>query len=287
MSKRHPGKKQRRAKKQRNKHKRAQQRQTNRQAVTQQQKQDAPHSDTRPPRSRDKNVLQVSNMIVDGPTRRLIDGVSLSVGSGEIVAILGPNGAGKSELVLGIAGVLSATGDIHLGEKSLSGLTPEQIRSAGVAAVPEGHQTLSGLSVSDNLRAAGPQLGNSELVDAVDTALTVFPELKLLQNRTAGQLSGGQQQMLALAQALVSQPKILLIDEMSLGLAPVIIERLTEVVSSLRDQGYGILLIEQFTHLALSLADQCHVMSRGKLQFSGTPQALQKNRSVLEKAYLG
>jgi branched-chain amino acid transport system ATP-binding protein len=112
-------------------------------------------------------------------------------------------------------------------------------------------------------------------------------QLKALLNRRAGQLSGGQQQMVAIAQAIVSKPQFLLIDEMSLGLAPVVIERLIDVVRDLRREGMGILLIEQFTHLALDLADECHVIAQGKLQFSGTPAALLQDPSLLERSYLG
>jgi branched-chain amino acid transport system ATP-binding protein len=233
------------------------------------------------------DVLSVTDLTVATSVRTLVNGVSLEVRPGEIVALLGPNGAGKSELVLGIAGMLPAKGKITIGERDLAGANAQTVRAAGVAAVPEGHQTLSGLSVRDNLRAAGPHLGAADLEVQVDQALAVFPELKAMLDRRAGLLSGGQQQMVALAQALVSRPKILLIDEMSLGLAPVIIERLVEVVRRLRASGMGILLIEQFTHLALSVADRCHVIAQGRLQFSGTPDQLRADPTLLERAYLG
>jgi branched-chain amino acid transport system ATP-binding protein len=233
------------------------------------------------------DLLSVTDLTVATSVRTLVNGVSLEVRPGEIVALLGPNGAGKSELVLGIAGMLPAKGKITIGERDLAGANAQTVRAAGVAAVPEGHQTLSGLSVRDNLRAAGPHLGAADLEVQVDQALAVFPELKAMLDRRAGLLSGGQQQMVALAQALVSRPKILLIDEMSLGLAPVIIERLVEVVRRLRASGMGILLIEQFTHLALSVADRCHVIAQGRLQFSGTPDQLRADPTLLERAYLG
>lgn len=231
--------------------------------------------------------LEVTGLTVETSIRKIVDNVSFTVAPGQIVALLGPNGAGKSELVLGMAGVMAATGSVKLGEQELCGRDAQTIRAAGVAAVPEGHQTLAGLPVLENLRAAGPHLSDSELAAGVEKALAIFPELKALLDRRAGQLSGGQQQMVAIAQALVSRPKFLLIDEMSLGLAPVIIERLVEVVRNLSAAGIGILLIEQFTQLALSVADHCHVIAQGKLQFSGAPAELRKDMELLERAYLG
>lgn len=231
--------------------------------------------------------LIVENITVDTATRRVVDNISLEVSPGKIVSMLGPNGAGKSELVLAIAGVMAFKGDVSIGSRNLNIVGVDGVRAAGIAAVPEGHQVLTGMSVMDNLRASGPMLNAVELEQEVDKVLEVFPELKVLSANKAGSLSGGQQQMVAIAQALVSRPKFLLIDEMSLGLAPVVIERLVGVVRNLKAQGIGILLIEQFTQLALSLADHCYVMAQGQLQFSGPPSTLLEDRSILEKAYLG
>ncbi|MYA89209.1 MAG: ATP-binding cassette domain-containing protein [Boseongicola sp. SB0662_bin_57] len=232
-------------------------------------------------------TLSIRDLKIETATRDVVNGVSLDVPEGQIIALLGPNGAGKSELVLGVAGVMPSTGKVSIGETDLSAANAQTVRAAGVAAVPEGHQTLAGLSVRDNLRAAGPHLDDTELAEQMDYALEVFPELKALLDRRTGTLSGGQQQMAAIAQALVSRPRILLIDEMSLGLAPVVIERLIEVVQKLRADGLGILLIEQFTQLALGIADRCHVISQGRLQFSGEPNDLRQDKGLLERAYLG
>lgn len=233
-------------------------------------------------------MLHLKDITVRTATRTVVDGVSLEVEPGKIVALLGPNGAGKSELVLAVAGVLPlSSGEITADGKDLVGSTVSSIRAAGVSAVPEGHRVLSRLTVRDNLLAAGPMLSSGELTRQVDNAFKVFPELVALAERAAGSLSGGQQQMVALAQALVSRPRYLLIDEMSLGLAPVIIERLVGVVRDLKAQGIGILLIEQFTHLALDLADHCHVIAHGSIRFSGTPDDLRRDPAVLERAYLG
>lgn len=228
--------------------------------------------------------LILSDVTISIAQRRVVDSVSLEVPAGKIVALLGPNGAGKSELVLGVAGVLPIKGRVCIGDHEIgSGAA----RAAGIAAVPEGHRTLAGLSVLDNLRAAGPRLAGSDLMARVDHAFEVFPELLPLAGRKSGALSGGQQQMVALAQALVCRPKFMLIDEMSLGLAPVIIERLIGVVQALRERGIGILLIEQFTQLALDIADHCFVLAQGRIHFSGPAQALKHDSSVLTKAYLG
>ena len=233
-------------------------------------------------------MLNVSNVSIRSNTRTVINDVSLNVSQGEIVALLGPNGAGKSELVLGVAGVMPlSAGNVAVDDMQINGTGVPAIRAAGVAAVPEGHQVLSGLSVADNLRASGPNLSRDDLEAEVTNAYEVFPELKRLKQQAAGTLSGGQQQMLAIAQALVSRPKYLLIDEMSLGLAPVVIDRLIHVIEDLRARDIGILLIEQFTNLALDVADRCYVLSRGELRFDGLPNELKTNPGILESAYLG
>jgi branched-chain amino acid transport system ATP-binding protein len=157
---------------------------------------------------------------------------------------------------------------------------------AGVAAVPEGHQVLTGLTAEENLRAAGSQLSSTELKQAVDYALSIFPELKALLKQPAGTMSGGQQQMVALAQALITRPKYLLFDELSLGLAPLIVQRLMAVVEQVVEEGVGVLLIEQFTTIALKLAHHVHVLDRGVIYFEGTPAELEANPGVLHDAYL-
>lgn len=233
-------------------------------------------------------MLKVSNITIKSSARTVISDVSLELAKGEIVALLGPNGAGKSELVLGIAGVMPlASGAVAVNDAFVNGAGVQAIRAAGVAAVPEGHQVLGGLSVIDNLRAAGPMLTPSERDAEANNALEIFPELRDIQNQAAGSLSGGQQQMVAIGQALVSRPQFLLIDEMSLGLAPVIIDRLIGVIRDLREKGIGILLIEQFTQLALDIADRCYVLSQGQIQFEGSSAQLKTDRQILERAYLG
>lgn len=233
-------------------------------------------------------MLKVSNITIKSSARTVISDVSLELAKGEIVALLGPNGAGKSELVLGIAGVMPlASGAVAVNDAFVNGTGVQAIRAAGVAAVPEGHQVLGGLSVIDNLRAAGPMLTPSERDAEAKGVFAIFPELRDIQHQKAGSLSGGQQQMVAIGQALVSRPQFLLIDEMSLGLAPVIISRLIGVIRDLRERGIGILLIEQFTQLALDIADRCYVLSQGKIQFEGSSAQLKTDHQILERAYLG
>ena len=234
------------------------------------------------------SVLRVENLVVKRGNNVVVDGVSLDVHAGRITALLGPNGAGKSGLVLALAGVLPiASGRVLLGGQELRGKSPDAIRRLGVAAVPEGHQVLTALSVDDNLRAAGSTLSRSALDDSLQRAYAVFPELAPLKGQAAGTMSGGQQQMVALAQALIGKPAFLLIDEMSLGLAPIIVKRLMEAVQSLARDGVGVLLIEQFTDLALRLADHACVMARATLRYSGEPRTLQADPTLLHAAYLG
>ena len=219
--------------------------------------------------------------------KAVLHGVDLAIAPGRIAALLGANGAGKSSLVLAIAGVLPATsGAITLDGRSIMNLRPEIIRAGGLAAVPEGHQVLNELSVEDNLKVAGSHLSRAELKSAVDIALGTFPELRERLQARSGNLSGGQQQMVALAQAIIARPRYLLADELSFGLAPVVVARLVPVLQDLAAQGVGVLLIEQFTHIALKIADTAYVMERGRICFAGAPQELIDNPGILHSAYL-
>jgi branched-chain amino acid transport system ATP-binding protein len=229
----------------------------------------------------------ISDLVVRRGSKRVVDCLSLTLEPGKITALLGPNGAGKSSLVLALAGVLPIEkGAVQIAGRRLEGQAPEAIRAAGVAAVPEGHRVLSGMSVHDNLLAAGFGHRASVAVDAVEHVYGIFPELAERKAQKAGSMSGGQQQMLALGQALVARPKFILADEMSLGLSPLIVKRLMGVVVKLAEQGTGILLIEQFTHIALKIAHHANVMSRGRLTFSGVPQRLIDEPEILHRAYL-
>jgi branched-chain amino acid transport system ATP-binding protein len=231
--------------------------------------------------------LKIRNLSVVRGGKEVLHGVDLDILPGRITTLLGANGAGKSSLVLAIAGALPASGGaIELEGRSLTGLRPEFVRGLGVAAVPEGHQVLGDLDVEDNLRAAGSHLTGAALRPAIATALDTFPELRQKLSARSGDLSGGQQQMLALAQAIVAKPRYLLADELSFGLAPVIVARLTPVLQRLASEGVGVLLIEQFTHIALKLAHYAYVMERGRICFAGEPTELVRNPNILHSAYL-
>jgi branched-chain amino acid transport system ATP-binding protein len=231
--------------------------------------------------------LSVSGLAVERSGKPIIHGVDMAIAPAKITALLGANGAGKSSLVLTIAGALPASrGAIVLDGKPINGLRPEHVRRLGVAAVPEGHRVLTELTVEENLRVAGTALNRAALDAAVERALETFPELKPRLDARAGTLSGGQQQMLVLGQAIVSQPRYLLADELSFGLAPMIVARLVPVLETFAASGVGVLLIEQFTHIALKISHYAYVMERGRIRFAGSPQELRDNPDILHSAYL-
>lgn len=231
--------------------------------------------------------LEVQTLRVARGGKVVLHDVDLRITPGKITALLGANGAGKSSLVLAVAGALPAiSGEIRLDGASISGLRPELVRARGVAAVPEGHHVLNDLTVEDNLKVSGSHLKRADLKPAMARALATFPELRERMFVRAGAMSGGQQQMLALAQAIIARPRYLLADELSFGLAPVIVARLVPVLQNLASQGVGVLLIEQFTHIALKIADYAYVMERGRICFSGEPQTLSANPEILHSAYL-
>jgi len=231
--------------------------------------------------------LQITDLSVERGERPVLHEVSIRIPPAQITTMLGPNGAGKSTLVLAVGGVLRSTGgSVTLGDLDLTRSRPEKVRAAGVAVVPEGRRLLPSLTVADNLRVATYTLPRDEAGAGVDFALELFPELKRRFDTPARSLSGGEQQMVVLAQALASRPKILLVDELSLGLAPVIVKRLMPVIEQVAAGGIGVLLIEQFAHVALALANHAYVIEGGRVQYSGTAQALKDDPELLRKAYL-
>ncbi len=232
-------------------------------------------------------TLQVQGLTVQDGNRTAVQNVDLTVEPGKVTAVIGANGAGKSELVLALAGMLPITaGSVLLDGKPLVAKSPEALRRAGIAAVPEGHRVLTDLSIDDNLRAAG-SLVKGGLEARLAETYAIFPELAERKPQLAGTLSGGQQQMVALAHALMSRPRYLLIDEMSLGLAPLIVKRLLGVVTDLKTRGTGILLIEQFTDLAVGIAESAVVLRGGKMRYNGPAQVLTEDAKRLHEAYFG
>jgi branched-chain amino acid transport system ATP-binding protein len=234
------------------------------------------------------DVLRLDKVTVQRGGRPVVREVSLEITPGEVTALLGPNGAGKSSLVLAIGGVLRpAAGSIVLGENDLTSRRPERIRRAGVAIVPEGRRLLPLLTVRENLNVATYALSRPEAKAGQQTALELFPELQKRLDVPGRLLSGGEQQMLVLAQALVSQPKFLFIDELSLGLAPVVVQRLLPTIREVAEErGVGVLLIEQFATVALGLANRAYIMENGRVQFSGLASELRENPNLLHSAYL-
>jgi len=231
--------------------------------------------------------LQLHDLVVARGGRPVVRGVSLDIPAGEVTALLGPNGAGKSTLVLAVGGVLRPmSGTVRLDDAVLSSRRPERIRRAGVAIVPEGRRLLPALTVDDNLQVATYAMSRAEGREGRDRALALFPELGRRLNAQARMLSGGEQQMVVLAQAIVSQPRFVLIDELSLGLAPVVVQRLVPVIRRIVESGVGVLLIEQFAAVALALASRVHVIDRGALRFSGRPNELREHPELLQSAYL-
>lgn len=229
--------------------------------------------------------LQKLSVVKDG--RILVRDIDLRLFPGNVTAVLGANGAGKSELVLAMAGMLPVSaGKMALNGQDLTGKGPDVIRAAGIAAVPEGHRVLTKLSVDDNLRAAGSLLSEGLEQTLADT-YALFPELAERKKQIAGTMSGGQQQMLALGHAMMCRPRYLLIDEMSLGLAPLVVKRLMGFVSDLKQRGVGILLIEQFTDLALAVSEDAVVLRGGKVRYSGRAENLVKDPGLLDQAYFG
>ena len=196
-----------------------------------------------------------------------VRGIDLEVGRGEIVGLVGPNGAGKSSTLLAIMGVVAARGEIRLGGRELRGLPPERIARLGVALVPEGRHVYPFLTVEENLRLGQAGRRSREgLDDDVEWIHGLFPVVRDFAGRRAGLLSGGQQQQLAIARALVARPDVLLLDEPSLGLAPTIVEHLFATLAGIRDRGVAILLVEQRAQLTIAFAERTHVLANGELR---------------------
>jgi branched-chain amino acid transport system ATP-binding protein len=235
----------------------------------------------------DLATLRINGLDVPRGERPVLHDVTLEIAPGEVTTLLGPNGAGKSTLVLAVAGLLRSTGgSITLGEADLTKRRPEKIRGVGVAVVPEGRRLLPELTVADNMRVATYSQGKAEAESGLEHVVELFPELKPLWNTVARNLSGGEQQMVVLGQALATRPSVLLVDELSLGLAPVVVKRLVPTLAEVAAAGTGVLLIEQFAHVALDLAQRAYVLEGGRIRYDGTAAELRDNPDMLHSAYL-
>ena len=232
-------------------------------------------------------LLAVESLTVAYGAVTALRGVSLTVADGEIVAALGPNGAGKTTLLRTIAGALKPrTGSVRLGGTSIGGLSPEVVLRKGVALVPEGRKIFPNLTVEENLVIGAITRRDGEDVRAdIQRWLERFPILGERSRQLAATLSGGEQQQLVVARALMSRPRLLLLDEPSLGLAPIFVDRIFELVTQLRAAGTTILLVEQNVHRALEIADRAYVLSVGAVVASGPTDTLVEGE--LERSYLG
>ena len=218
----------------------------------------------------------------------VLEGIDVEVGEGEIVVMLGANGAGKTTTMRAISGVIEREGMVEFEGRSLLRMSPAAIVRAGIAQVPQGRGTFPELSVEDNLLAGAYVRGDSAGVRAdIDRWFSVFPRLGERRTQRAGSLSGGEQQMLAIARALMSRPKLLLCDEPSLGLAPLITQELFAVLKQLNaESGLSILLVEQNANLAMAIAHRVYLLETGRIVANGTPATIGADDSV-RKAYLG
>lgn len=213
--------------------------------------------------------------------------VSIEVHRGEIVALVGSNGAGKTTLLRALSRVIPCEGAIHFGGRDILPMTSDQAFKIGLVQVPEGRQLFDRMTVADNLlMGAYLRSDRRETMQDLDRMYSLFPRLGERRNQLAGSMSGGEQQMCAMARALMARPALLMIDEMSLGLAPVIVEQLTQVLGSIRQDGVTVLLVEQDVQTALSVADRGYVMETGSIVHSGAAQVL-INDAAVRQAYLG
>jgi branched-chain amino acid transport system ATP-binding protein len=235
-------------------------------------------------------LLELEDVVAAYGNTQALKGLSLAVEDGEIVALLGANGAGKSTTLRVISGLMQPqSGTLHFAGRPIGGLSPGAIVKLGVAHVPEGRRVFPGLTVRENIILGGSKRqrpSRRELESDAEEMFAFFPEIKPFENALGWTLSGGQQQMVAIARGLMSRPKLLLLDEPSLGLAPIIVQQVYRVIAHIRRQGTTVLLVEQNTHMALLVADRGYVLETGRRVIEGTPDALWNNEDV-RAAYLG
>jgi branched-chain amino acid transport system ATP-binding protein len=233
-------------------------------------------------------LLEIGDLVTAYGKIEALKGVALSVAQGSITCLLGPNGAGKTTLMMTTSGILRPRrGSIRFGGEEIAGRSPHDIVARGVALVPENRLVFPHMTVADNLAAGAYQRSDkAEIAADVERLYGRFPRLKERRAQEAGTLSGGEQQMLAVARALMSRPKLLLMDEPSLGLAPLIVEEIFAIVAELNRDGTTIFLVEQNAHMALKVARHFYLMEQGRVTFSGSPGALAEDE-VIRRAYLG
>ena len=232
-------------------------------------------------------MLKVENINVYYGAIHAIKNVSFEVNDGEIVTLIGANGAGKSTTLQTVSGLLhSHTGSIEFMGKNLAGIPPHKVVSLGLAHVPEGRRVFLQMSVEENLEMGAYTRPGSEIDDSIADIYQRFPRLKERRKQVAGTLSGGEQQMLAMGRAMMSKPRLLMLDEPSMGLAPILVEQIFDIIQELNKAGTTILLVEQNAQMALSVADRGYVLETGHITLTGPGRALLADEAV-KKAYLG
>ena len=232
-------------------------------------------------------MLRVDNINVYYGAIHAVKNVSLHVNEGEIVTLIGANGAGKTTTLQTISGLLHArTGSISFLNQNIGGIPAHKLVGLGMAQVPEGRRVFLQMSVKENLEMGAFTRPKSEIDGSIAEVYTRFPRLKERMNQVAGTLSGGEQQMLAMGRALMSKPKLLMLDEPSMGLAPILVEQIFDIIKELHKAGTTILLVEQNAEMALKVADRAYVMESGSITLSGTGAELAESDAI-KKAYLG
>jgi len=218
---------------------------------------------------------------------RVLHGIDFQVAAGEVVALLGPNGAGKSTMLRALSGLLPVNaGYVRFDGRDMTNATPRESARAGLVHVIEGHRVFTQISVTDNLLLAGYDLARGERAARIEEALSFFPEIAAKRHERGGALSGGQQQMLTVAQGLVRRPRLLMLDEPSAGLSPVLVDRVLDVIKQLRKQGTAVLLVEQLLEKALATADRVYALVQGQVVLEA-PTSESNLPERLERAYFG
>ncbi len=235
------------------------------------------------------SLLQIRDLVVNYGPVEVLHGLSLTAEAGEIVAVLGPNGAGKSTLLRTIVGLLRPQrGEIRYRAARINGRSPEDNLAQGLTLVPEGRRIFARLTVLENLRAGAYLVRDKRVLEErLAMVFQQFPILAQRQSQLGGTLSGGQQQMLAIGRALMSRPQLMLLDEPSLGLAPLLVEDIMRLIRQLRDNGLTIVLVEQNVHQALEISDRAYVLASGRVQAEGSAREFHQKGLDLERAYLG
>ena len=233
------------------------------------------------------SLLKVEDIHVYYGAIHAIKGISLEVEEDEIVTLIGANGAGKSTTLNSIAGLLRPrSGDVYFADERITGIGASRIVPKGLSLCPEGRRVFQALTVRENLEMGGYTRPATEIAGSLDEMFQRFPRLKEREKQIAGTLSGGEQQMLAMARARMSRPKLLMLDEPSMGLAPILVEQIFSIIQELHGSGVTVLLVEQNAAMALSVADRAYVMETGNITMSGKAEDLLHNDAV-QKAYLG